>query len=181
LEWSGGIEIIALYTDGTVKWRKGVGPLFSSPAIGSDGTVYVGTEQNDNGYLVAFGKSDSNYPPDKPDIDVPSRWPVGVELCITFNSTDPDNNTIGYIIDWGDGTINETIYYESGELIEICHTWEKIGIYTIKVQAIDLYGESSGWSVFKIEVPRTRATTYLWYHWFLERFPMLERLLEWIR
>jgi len=58
LEWTGGIEIIALYTDGTVKWRKHVGPLFSSPAIGSDGTVYIGTEQNDNGYLVAFGRSE---------------------------------------------------------------------------------------------------------------------------
>ncbi len=26
--------------------------------------------------------------------------------------------------------------------------------------------------------PRTRASSYLWYQWFLERFPMLERLLK---
>jgi outer membrane protein assembly factor BamB len=55
LEWTGGVEIIALYTDGTVKWRKGLDTVFSSPAIGSDGTVYIGSCSSDNGYLNAFG------------------------------------------------------------------------------------------------------------------------------
>jgi len=66
LEDTGGIEIIALYTDGTVKWRKELDTVFSSPAIGSDGTVYIGENAVDYGYLHAFGtgelKADTNGP-----------------------------------------------------------------------------------------------------------------------
>jgi outer membrane protein assembly factor BamB len=53
LDWTGGIEIIALNTNGTVKWRKGLDTVFSSPAIGSDGTVYIGS--NSEPGLYAFG------------------------------------------------------------------------------------------------------------------------------
>ena len=56
LEYTGGVEIIALYTDGTVKWRKSLDTVFSSPAIGSDGTVYIGSCGGPGGgYLNAFG------------------------------------------------------------------------------------------------------------------------------
>jgi large repetitive protein len=56
LESSGGIEIIALYTDGTVKWRKSLDTVFSSPAIGIDGTVYIGScGEPGLGFLNAFG------------------------------------------------------------------------------------------------------------------------------
>jgi outer membrane protein assembly factor BamB len=56
LEWTGGIEIIALYSDGTVKWRKGLDTVFSSPAIGEDGAVYIGScGPPGEGFLNAFG------------------------------------------------------------------------------------------------------------------------------
>jgi outer membrane protein assembly factor BamB len=56
LEWSGGIEIIALYFDGTVKWRRSLDTIFSSPAIGSDGAVYIGScGEPGKGFLHAFG------------------------------------------------------------------------------------------------------------------------------
>lgn len=67
LEYTGGVEIIALYTDGTVKWRKSLDTVFSSPAIGSDGTVYIGSNSEPGkGYLNAFGigplEADANGP-----------------------------------------------------------------------------------------------------------------------
>ena len=55
LEWSGGIELIALWINGTVKWRQPLNTVFSSPAIGSDGTVYIGRNSVNEGYLCAFG------------------------------------------------------------------------------------------------------------------------------
>ncbi len=59
LELTGGIEIIALYTNGTVKWRKGLDTVFSSPAIAEDGTVYIGSCGGPSGgYLNAFGKGE---------------------------------------------------------------------------------------------------------------------------
>ncbi|MBN2599877.1 MAG: PQQ-binding-like beta-propeller repeat protein [Candidatus Thermoplasmatota archaeon] len=42
LEWSEGVELIALWTNGTLKWRNPLDTSFSSPAIGCDGTVYIG-------------------------------------------------------------------------------------------------------------------------------------------
>ena len=95
----------------------------------------------------------NNSPPNDPEFDVPSRWPVGVELCFNFSSTDPDNYSISYIIDWGDGTIDETGFYESGELIEFCHTYETKGTYTIRIRAIDEFGAMSSWSEFTIIIP----------------------------
>ena len=42
LEWSEGVELIALHTNGTLKWRNPLDTVFSSPAIGCDGTIYIG-------------------------------------------------------------------------------------------------------------------------------------------
>jgi outer membrane protein assembly factor BamB len=67
LESSGGIEIIALYTDGTLKWRTDLDTVFSSPAIGENGTVYIGScGSPGEGFLNAFGwcelEADANGP-----------------------------------------------------------------------------------------------------------------------
>jgi outer membrane protein assembly factor BamB len=55
LESSGGIEIIALSINGTIKWRKNLDTTFSSPAIGEDGTVYIGSNTMSGGYIRAYG------------------------------------------------------------------------------------------------------------------------------
>ena len=58
LETSGGKDFIALNPDGTLKWRRTIGTLFSSPAIGEDCIVYIGTSTSENGYLYAFGRGE---------------------------------------------------------------------------------------------------------------------------
>ena len=54
LEWSGGVEFISLWANGTVKWRRPFSSTFSSPAIGRNGTVYIGNTDY-HGQLRAFG------------------------------------------------------------------------------------------------------------------------------
>jgi outer membrane protein assembly factor BamB len=55
LEWSGGVELIALWTNGTVKWRDSLDSVFSSPAIDKNGTVFIGSnDEPGSGYLNAF-------------------------------------------------------------------------------------------------------------------------------
>jgi len=49
---SDGGEIIALYLDGTVKWRERIGACESAPAIDNNGRIYIGSN---SGYLYAFG------------------------------------------------------------------------------------------------------------------------------
>jgi len=52
---TGNGELIAVNQDGTEKWRRSIGAVESAPAIGEDGTVYVGSN---NGYLYAFGRGE---------------------------------------------------------------------------------------------------------------------------
>ena len=117
-------------------------------------------------------------PPDAPIIDGPHCWPAGKELCFTFHSTDPDNDSVKYIIDWGDGTTNETDFIQACTPVEVCHTWEEMGTYVIKAKAVDMWGAESDWSEFEITIPRTRATFNSLFNWFLERFLLLEKLLS---
>jgi len=60
---SEGGELIAIDSDGTEKWRRSIGECESAPAIGSDGTVYIGSNA---GHLYAFGvgelEADANGP-----------------------------------------------------------------------------------------------------------------------
>jgi len=121
-------------------------------------------------------------PPPSLELDCPPRWPAGKELCINITSIDPNNDSIMYQIDWdGDLVIDEeTDYYPSNETIELCHIYGEKGVYIIRVRGIDEYGEHSNWEECKIEIPRTKAKSYLWFHWFLECFPLLERLLTFL-
>ena len=53
----GGALFTAVNPDGTSKWNhsfKGTNAIFSSPAIGSDGTIYFGAETSTSGYVYAL-------------------------------------------------------------------------------------------------------------------------------
>ena len=53
---AGDAYVIAINPDGTEKWSKKIASrIESSPCIGKDGIVYVGSSYGDYGYLFAFG------------------------------------------------------------------------------------------------------------------------------
>ena len=263
LEWSGGVEIIALYIDGTVKWRKSLDTVFSSPAIGSDGTVYIGANQGFDGYLVAFGivplkanahgpyyglinqsiqfkgsaiggyspftswhwsfgdntysdeqnpihiyteignytvtltvtdntsntSSDNtfawiqetNSPPNKPNIDGPTRGVSNEYYEYTFNTVDPDGNQIWYFVDWDDNMYTGWLGpFSSGTIITVGHTWYAHATFTIKCKAKDVYGDESEWGEFNVEIPRNNIAITSLFLRFLERFPLLQKLLSFL-
>ncbi len=125
-------------------------------------------------YVVIIG----NQPPNPPIIDGPPSGKVDVEYEYTFNATDPEEDPAMYFIDWGDNSTEWTDYNPSGTDVQVKHSWSEKGNYTIKAKAVDTYGAESDWGALEVTIPRTRATSYLW---FLERFPILERLLVLIR
>jgi hypothetical protein len=62
-------------------------------------------------------------------------------------TTDPDNDEIYYLFDWGDDTDTEWIGpYISGESITVSHTWATPGTYHIRVKARDDHTLESQWS-----------------------------------
>lgn len=121
-----------------------------------------------------------NSPPTKPDIYGSSIGTAGKELSWAFESDDPEDNQVKYLIDWGDETSEETDYHPDSTPVEVYHTYEKEGDYIIKAKAEDEKGLVSDESTFtvKITISRIRTVNSPLLLWLLERFPMLEVILR---
>jgi hypothetical protein len=183
-----GGNLVAVDSDGNIKWSQQISNHYarSSPCIGNDGTVYVGSTIEDQtryriGYLHAFNFLEPNAP-SAPNIDGPSSGKSGKEYEYTFKSTSPIGNDVYYYIDWGDGKWTDWIGpYSSGEIANAVHTWKKDGNYTICVRAKDTDNLWGPWSEFEIIIPRDKIATNILLLRFLERFPLLEKLLSLLR
>lgn|GEM_PF-1873952 len=66
----------------------------------------------------------------------------------TFSTLNNDiDQLLSYRWDWGDGTYSEwSPYLPSGVGVTGTHTWDQIGIYSIRVKAKNINGEESSWS-----------------------------------
>ena len=91
----------------------------------------------------------ANYPPTKPIITGPKTGEINKTYEFTALSFDLDNDTIQYILNWGDGNEFNTSFYENGTLIYINHSWDNFGEYTILIKAYDgkTYSETSDYTI----------------------------------
>lgn len=141
----------------------------------ADGSTDKGEAFWDN-FMIIQNQSIPNNPPDKPDINGPTSGKPGEELCWAFHTTDPDSDVIKYIIDWGDGTSDETDCYPSCTPVTVCHTWNKTGEFLLSVYAQEcpdgLVGPTA---TLKLTIPRIR--TRAWCRFF-DMFPILHRILK---
>jgi hypothetical protein len=122
-----------------------------------------------------------NPPPTDPEINGPTRSNPDIDQEFTFVSYDPDDQTIMYIVDWGDDTpLKETGYYNNGTVVTLNHSWTEKDKFTIRAKAIDTFGEESEWSEFEIEIPRGRPLGYNTnlFNWIQSRFPQVYQLLK---
>jgi len=175
---SDGGELIAIYPDGTEKWRKSIGTCESPPAIGEDGTIYIGSSwEPSDGYLFAFSFPDPNAP-ETPIINGLTNGQVGQSYEYTFTTTDPNDDDVFYYIEWGDGTLENWLGpYSSGMDVKVSHIWSKTGTYIIRAQAKDINDLKSDWRTLEVTMPRNKIVTSSLFLHFLERFPRFERLL----
>ncbi len=58
-------------------------------------------------------------------------------------SSDNDNDSVYFLIDWGDETIDTTPTTASGVKIRANHTWEEAGLHLVTIIAKDTYNASS--------------------------------------
>jgi hypothetical protein len=123
-------------------------------------------------YLPGLFEPEGNQPPRVPDRPSgPTSGRVGVECTYSSGSSDPDDNVMYYLFDWGDGTTSNWVkQQDSGDGVAT-HTWMLRGTYEVKVKAKDIYGVESDWSE---PLPITMPKNLL-----LEgRFPFFERLIN---
>jgi PKD repeat protein len=94
-----------------------------------------------------------NLPPEIPRVKT-SLWVTDLEsfeinkiYTYTIASTDPDNDSIRFSVEWGDGTINDTglIEQDASKLskVDVSHQWDDAGIYLLTIRAIDEKNASS--------------------------------------
>jgi hypothetical protein len=131
------------------------------------------------------------FEPDKPDTpDGPAEVKVNEEATYTTSTTDPQDDDVYYMWDWGDGS--ELVWdgpYSSGDEVTGSHTWDEKGNYEIRVKAKDTGDHESEWSdKLPIQVPRSKDTSNLLFSDFLRSlldrlfdlgiFPLLQSLLD---
>ena len=148
--------------------------ISSSPAI-ANGCVYVCAGE----FIYCFGRSSQM--PDAPTLTGPKSGKAGTEYEYIFNAEDPNGDDVKYHIDWGDGNTETTEFYSSGTDATVNHTWIKMGLYLIKARAENTNGLLGPEGKLIITMPRTRLSSYLWFEWLLDCFPLLERLLLFVR
>ncbi len=84
-------------------------------------------------------------PPSMPSISGNETGKTNVSYTYEITSNDPEGDRIKYEIDWGN-EVEQTGFYNSGEIVKIKHLWEKEGTYEVKVRAIDEHGAYSDWN-----------------------------------
>jgi hypothetical protein len=117
-----------------------------------------------------------NHPPSRPIIDGPTHGKVGLEYTYTFVSADPENHSIKYLVNWGDGTEDSTDLLPNSTIVTLSHSWDTKGTYIIKAKAIDEHNAVSGWGNLTVTIPRDKAVTNNILLRLLEKFPLLQRL-----
>lgn len=78
-----------------------------------------------------------NNPPSAPTISGPAFGHANIMYEYLFVTTDLDNDTIRYIIEWNDEHSDTTTFFTSGLQISTTHLWETYGFYTLRVYAQD--------------------------------------------
>ncbi|HWR26851.1 MAG TPA: C25 family cysteine peptidase [Candidatus Thermoplasmatota archaeon] len=77
----------------------------------------------------------------------PTHGTIDRQYTFSSVSTDPNNDQIYYLFNWGDETSSAWLGpYTSGLTISAAHTWSAIGEYNVKVKAKDTNGAISDWS-----------------------------------
>jgi len=119
----------------------------------------------------------NNHPPNNPQIQGPESGTVKMSYEFNITSTDPENDTITYIVQWGDGAVDNYRGYQSGKEAIVKHSWRKKGTFSIKVKARDSKYADSNWTYLEINMPKNNLIdTPLQY--FLKNHPILFPLLH---
>ncbi len=137
---------------------------------------FTGTQYDMFGGIKAWKEAGlpirNNTAPDIPVINGPNKIGTGYEVNFTFDATDPENDGVKFIIDWGDGSDNETtLMYTAGEEVTASHSWTDKGKYTITATAVDFYDAESGLGSFELRVPKPFNYNFNLLDWLFERFP----------
>ncbi len=130
-----------------------------------------------------------NAAPDTPQISGPSEGKFGTEYSFNFTANDPDGDDVMFVVDWGDGSTEESSFVSSGQTIQLSHIWTDSSVdgetvdtaYLLKAKAVDSEGAESEWGTMDVTMPYEPSSPFLSFiqlvwQTLLEWFPVLEIL-----
>jgi len=149
-----------------------------------NGTYRIGAQSKD-----IWGNSNWSYhtirigneAPDAPNIDGPTSGNPGTSYDYSFKAIDPDGDNVSYFIDWGDGDTEWTTLSTSGTPLIVSHTWNIKDTYTITAYAQDEFGANGPERTLEVTMPKNQRTGNMWFLRWLERFPILQKILDVLR
>jgi len=123
-------------------------------------TVALGDTNSDTAWIYKATITD-NKRPIVPTIIGPESGKIGEEYSYVIASTDPNDDSVYYFIDWGDGETEDWIGpFASGEDIVINHTWTKKGRYDLYVMAKDTNDAGSYWSQIEFTLSKSKPFNF---------------------
>ena len=143
-------------------WDFGDGEIRNGETVsytyGTAGTYNVTLQVVDNNDAVATDTAivqimEGNYPPSQPLVKGIGTFPQygsiyvimnkSNEISFLISSHDNDGDSIRFSIDWDDGIIETTGYIDSDSKIDVNHSWDAAGWYTVSFIAEDDQNASS--------------------------------------
>jgi thiol-disulfide isomerase/thioredoxin len=116
--------------------------------------AWLGEENLEINISITNNEALPNEPPEKPTISGSTRAKAGEDHEYTFVTTDPDDDDVYYLVDWGNGENSGWIGpFGSGVDASASHIWDEKGNYEIKVKAKDMDGAESDWEILKVTMP----------------------------
>jgi hypothetical protein len=120
--------------------------------------------------------------PTPPTITGPATGQRGATYTYHFTAVDPEGSHVYYFIDWGDKTPSGWHGpFPSGEEINVSHSWNKRGTFTIKAKAKDYADFESDWGTLQVHMPLSYEPPHLRFlDWLFERFPNTFPILRYL-
>jgi hypothetical protein len=143
-------------------------------SFGAGRTDVLLIKTNENGFF-------SN-PPDTPIITGQTEGNIRIEYKYKVCTSDPDGDNVYYIINWGDGSREESVGpYASGKEVKVGHSWVEKGNYNISVKARDIYYAESGWTTLRVTMPCNIVVNTSWMQVLqniIQNHPMFYQILQ---
>jgi PKD repeat protein len=84
-----------------------------------------------------------NMPPSTPVLVGPSDGSINIEYSYLIISTDPDNDSLIYHVDWGDGTQENSTMVPGNTTVGFSHIWNDSGYFQIHIYTQDEHNSVS--------------------------------------
>ena len=98
-----------------------------------------------------------NLPPTITQFQGPTQGLLNEVLAFSVRVVDPEADQVSVRFEWGNGSSSWSEYQPSGSVLEISHSWQNPGTYSIQGQARDYFGNIGTW--YYLEVTITEVVT----------------------